>query len=507
MSYGITDAGYVIKPFEVIVAEEEDKLKTRLGNDILLIPEDPLKEIIDSFAETVYDLWLKNQDVYNSQYLSKASGASLDYALEYKNIKRDKALPGFINQQAFWGDEGSTLLAGTRVGTSSDALVEWTTLADAIIGPGVDNIWDIKNAGVPDAGYFILKLLGQQTTQISYDSTAEEIEDRLNAINGVFNATVVASDPAGYDPWFTISFEKQDVALECESHTTVGGSATLTTVDLVTTGEHQVVVYAEATETGEQPANAFTVNEVTAQGGTNLVDTLNIVAAEPGTDIESDEDARARGMQAGLITKTGTAEGVKAYLEDNDLIASVRIINNDKSITLFPGTENEIPPNSMKPFIFPYQTLTPDQEREVAEDILYAKPLGIASVGEEEYELQDASNYPVTVGFNYASDVDIYTTIQLTKNDEWVDGTEDTIAQELAEWGNNLGAGEDVIVSGSNSICGQLSNYNGIVGQVIKVGTSANPTSSDNVDIDDGTTSGTIQVSSWDIGRITITVV
>ena len=151
--------------------------------------------------------------------------------------------------------------------------------------------------------------------------------------------------------------------------------------------------------------------------------------------------------------------------------------------------------------------MTPEQEESLAADILYSKPLGIESVGNEQYEVIDSSGFPTTIGFNYASNVPIYLTIELIINAKYVPGTEATIKTDLTAWGNTLGAGNDVIVSGSNSICGQLSNYEGIVGQSIKVDTSANPTDSDNIDIDDGFTSGTIEVSEWDEARIIITTV
>jgi hypothetical protein len=57
MNYGVTKEGFVKKPFSELLANLENKLRSKLGPDTYLAPETELGQISAIFVDQVADLW------------------------------------------------------------------------------------------------------------------------------------------------------------------------------------------------------------------------------------------------------------------------------------------------------------------------------------------------------------------------------------------------------------------------------------------------------------------
>lgn len=501
--YGITAKGFSVKPFAVIVKEIQDSIKARLGNDILFIPEDPLNEIVEAMAEREYSLWMQQLDITNSAYISKASGVSLDYAVAMVNIRRNPALKGFVLQQAFWGTVGTSVPIGTGVSVDTDTTLLWVTQSAIPLGAGSNANYTVNEiVGLTD-GSFKIALLGQQTVSLAWNATATQVENAINSLYGVYDCTV---DATGGGIWFTFDFTLQniDTLTIVDSSLTVDGATAVPVITTVAVGAYQGIGLVQAEDAGEQPANIYAISSVVEQSGTNVAATLNLSDASAGANIESDASLRDRGLYGYQIIKFGTFEGIKSTLDGSEYLDSNSIINNDSSNTLFGGTPNEIPPNSFKTFLFPKQQLTTEQEKEIATDIFLTKPIGIEAVGDIQYDIIDSEGHPQAVGISYADAIPIYLILTLTTNSAYPTDGSTALKEQLVEWGNALGAGLDIVIHGTDSLCGQISLFPGIDDMLVKIGKVTPPTTDANVAIDNGTNTGDVEVSAWDVANITI---
>lgn len=78
MSYGVTENGFIKKPYEIIVEELEAKYIEIFGNSINLAPESPQGQLIAITAEAVYDTWEMAEAIYGSYDIDYVEGKLLD---------------------------------------------------------------------------------------------------------------------------------------------------------------------------------------------------------------------------------------------------------------------------------------------------------------------------------------------------------------------------------------------------------------------------------------------
>ena len=88
MSYGLTDKGFVKKPYEAIVEELEQRYRDIFGNTINLEPQSPQGQLIAITAEAIYDTWEMAENVYSSFNVDHLSGLMLDQRAVLKNETR-----------------------------------------------------------------------------------------------------------------------------------------------------------------------------------------------------------------------------------------------------------------------------------------------------------------------------------------------------------------------------------------------------------------------------------
>jgi uncharacterized phage protein gp47/JayE len=111
MNYGVTNKGFVIKPFEVILQEEQEDFRTAFGNDI---------DLSDTSIEGVYvknqalkrtQLWEQLGKLYAAGDVDDSFGVYLDRLVNFVNVQR---LPASATQvyECLWAKEGTVIPKG-----------------------------------------------------------------------------------------------------------------------------------------------------------------------------------------------------------------------------------------------------------------------------------------------------------------------------------------------------------------------------------------------------------
>jgi uncharacterized phage protein gp47/JayE len=111
MEYGVTDKGFVVKPFEVILKEEQEDFRTAFGSDI---------DLSDTGIEGVYvrnqalkraQLWEQLGKLYAIGDVNDSFGVYLDRLVNFVNVQR---LPASATRvyECLWAKEGTEIPSG-----------------------------------------------------------------------------------------------------------------------------------------------------------------------------------------------------------------------------------------------------------------------------------------------------------------------------------------------------------------------------------------------------------
>ncbi|MGW7528519.1 baseplate J/gp47 family protein [Streptomyces sp. NPDC054783] len=74
--YGVTEEGFVLKPFDVLLDEGLDRVRAILGID--LTSTSPVRKLLEVAAHEDAELWKRMEDLYYANFVSTADGDALD---------------------------------------------------------------------------------------------------------------------------------------------------------------------------------------------------------------------------------------------------------------------------------------------------------------------------------------------------------------------------------------------------------------------------------------------
>ena len=127
--FGVTQDGFTIKPFDVILGESLDRARQMFGPTVDITSTSAIRKILEVAAAEDAELWKRMEDLYYSNFVSTASGDALDTLGEDLGLQRrflfsqgevtfkiNNPLPG----------RQYTFVAGTRVTTASSILFATT---------------------------------------------------------------------------------------------------------------------------------------------------------------------------------------------------------------------------------------------------------------------------------------------------------------------------------------------------------------------------------------------
>lgn len=220
---------------------------------------------------------------------------------------------------------------------------------------------------------------------------------------------------------------------------------TISSVQSIDAGNYSVQVEAlDYGLIGNTEANSITTI-VNPLPGLNSV--TNPEAFTNGQNEETDEELRTRYYESLGAQGNRRLESLRARLpEEIEGLRSCLIIENDTNIEDVDGR----PPHSFETIILGGDGQT------IADKILTYKPFGIRAYGSESFISKDSQGTEHSIGFSFATPIQIFVTLQLKKSSNYpVDGDEQVKKQVLQYIGgtdgqttyNGLGMSEDVILA------------------------------------------------------------
>ncbi len=91
MTYGVTSAGFVVKPYAQILADKQAAVLAALGNAVDLSPPSPMGQLLAIEANSEASLWELAQEAYNAFNRQAVEGAGLDALGDLTGIPREGA--------------------------------------------------------------------------------------------------------------------------------------------------------------------------------------------------------------------------------------------------------------------------------------------------------------------------------------------------------------------------------------------------------------------------------
>jgi len=161
-----------------------------------------------------------------------------------------------------------------------------------------------------------------------------------------------------------------------------------------------------------------------------------------GENEESDKDLRARFALAVAGAGSATAEAIRGNVMRVEGVKSALVTENQTDVT----DENGRPPHTFECYVNT-DDLTDTMNKNIASAIFAKKPVGIRSFGNIEVDIIDESGNSNLIYFTRIQKVYITVTITVAVTNKFEKDGLRIIKENLIEYINSLGNGEDVIFS------------------------------------------------------------
>lgn len=438
MAYGVTATGFSVKTYEVIVEELHDAWRAAFGASSL---GERAQRLLAIVAERLAEVWELAEDVYAAFDPDGAVDDALDALCALTGTTREPASESTVTL-TLTGTGATVVPAGSTVETASTA-IEFTTDEDATLAELV--AWANTTAYVLD-------------------------DRRSNGGNSYICITAGTSAGSG-------------------GPTTTADDITDGTVHWRYLGEGTaaVDVTATATATGPLVATSGDLTEIVTPvsgwlGVTNLLD------ADLGTDLETDEDLRVRRGDELAGGGASTADAIRAAVLDVADVTTCRVFYNDSDVTDADG----VPPHAVEVLV------QGGADQDIWDALLASVAAGIATHGDEAGTAEDSEGVSHDVYFSRPEARTVYAEIVLTKDpDTYPTDGDAQVKAAIVALEDVLGVGYDVTAS---RVSAAVFSVTGVLDVTdVDIGTSAAPP--------DGTTItvSTRQVATFDTSRITVT--
>lgn len=466
MEYGLTSTGFNKKSLSVIKAELEDTFRGAFGEAIDLDTETPFGQIIGIFSERESSIWEALQAMYYSQYRGTAEGYSLDDVNALILVPRLDAIASNAIIRAR-GDENTFIPIGSVISKNNDSDIRFITQQDYIIAAPVNAVQTFVFSAVATAGTWTITFENETTSSLAYNASLNDIKVVLENLNSISEVNVAGT----YDNGIVIEFIGADGGIQktsfsINSNLTRDSSTVAITVVVTNEGGSYIDMYTICDTIGpiEASANSLTVIDTIVNGWNEA---YNLYAAEKGRNIETDEDYRLRAENSIQQSKSGTVEAIISSLEAVDNVLSAIVLEN----TTLSTDVNGLPPKSFEAIV------DGGSISDIAKCLWNNKPAGIQSYGNLSADIVDSQGVTHTMYFSRPEDVLIYIDVTVSiKSGYTVTVTQ--IQDALIAFGEDLKIGETIIVY--PDLIASLSNLN-LLTIDLKIGTSPNPTSDDNI--------------------------
>jgi uncharacterized phage protein gp47/JayE len=422
MDYGVTEKGFIVKPFEVLLREEQEDFRAAFGNDI---------DLSDTGIEGVYvknqavkraQLWEQLGKLYAIGDVDDSFGVHLDRLVNYVNVQR---LPASATQvyECLWAEEGTKLSKGHMLRMGKTRTFRLT--ADTIAGKNALLGFHLVVAEAVEGHTYQFAM---DTEIISYTASSgdgkEQIRDGLKTSLGEI-----------YSPGtYTVENKSEDGFMIHRSEGIIPFALSSSDAML----EFPLLgVYSryECTVAGTVIVPIGALNEIVTKVN-GLYSAVNYASGITGRAMESDTELR---MELGTRQKQATSNEVAIQNEIRKIsgVEYARVYSN-RDITEVSGR----PPKSYEAVI------VGGDEQEIADLIFQKGPAGIQAFGNIVKDVVDSEGFHWNIGFSRPVNKYIWVKVNYSRNSEedLPIGIVDAIRENVIVWGHTaLNVGTDLI--------------------------------------------------------------
>jgi uncharacterized phage protein gp47/JayE len=495
MAFGVLLTGFFAKSTQDILDEIEADERAEFGDQIDVQADAPLGQINGVIAAQLSNLWDLAEAVYASLDPDQAGGAALDATAAITGSTRDPATRSTVTLSANL-DPGVQLLTGRVV---SD-----------LVGNRFATVEDVENTEA-------------YPQNLDVRAEAEEFGPVFVAAHGLVNIETpvsgwseAAAVVSGNAETYSLS-DGQTLTVEVD-----GGSvqaATFNTGDfavigLATAAEVAAVISADITGATAIDAGGFVriesdnadgeTSSLEVTGGTAnpalgfptaLVAGMNPLDVDPGENLESDAEFRARRTQELRAEGEATVEAILADMIVVDGVDQAVVYENVSEFTDSDGR----PPHSVEVIILGADPDT-DLDDRVGAALFATKAGGIETHREAGAQgrtvtVTDSQGIDHDINFNRALVIEIYVTIDI----DVVAGDyagDDAVKAALVSQGSIYGIGEDVVAEANKAAAFGVNGVYDVTDY--RIGTAPSPTGTANIVID------IREIARFDSSRITV---
>jgi uncharacterized phage protein gp47/JayE len=390
MEYGVTNKGFVVKPFEVILQEEQEAFRTAFGNDIDLSDTSIEGVYIKNQALKLTQLWEQLGKLYATGDVDDSFGVYLDRLANYTNVERLKANATQV-YECLWAEEGTEIPAGHLLRLASGQTFRITGAATVSRSTILGFLLSVKEAVV---GH--LYQLQINTTIITYIAIDGDDEEQIQ--NGIA-AAIETAFPGVFE------MRNTDDGLSLHSKTGLEAfSMASSDVNMEFPFLGFYTVYT-ATKTGPIIVSIGALNEIVNKVN-GLDSAVNYASGITGRDMESDTELRM-----GLGTRQKQANANEIAIQNEILKVSgveyARVYSN-RDIIEVAGR----PPKSFEAVV------VGGDEQEIAELIFDKGPAGIQAFGNIVKDVVDSEGFHWDIGFTRPVNRYIWVKVDYSWNSE-----------------------------------------------------------------------------------------
>jgi len=427
MEYGLTDKGFVIKPFEIILQEEQDNFRTAFGNDI---------DLSDTSIEGVYvrnqalkrsQLWQQLGKLYAIGDVDDSFGVYLDRLVNLVNVERLPASATLV-YQCLWAEEGTRIPQGHLLRLDNGQ----TFRIDEAVAK-VDGEIIVSRRQLLGFLLSVSEVTAGHSYQLQINSaiityTAAEGDEEEQIQNGIAEALNTA---------YPGVFETQntDDGLMVHSRTGIEAFSMSSSDNSLEFPLLGFFAAYKATVTGSVIVSIGALNEIVTKVN-GLESVINYASGITGRAMESDTELR---MNLATRQKQATANEVAIQNEILKVpgVEYVRVYSNREIVVI-----NGRPPKSYEAVV------VGGDEQAIAEKIFEKGPAGIQAFGKIIKDVLDSEGFHWDIGFSRPVNKYIWINIEYTRNleEELPMDIVSTIQNNIITWGDNaLGVGVDLI--------------------------------------------------------------
>jgi uncharacterized phage protein gp47/JayE len=418
MEYGLTSAGFVIKPFTVIHAEVKDDFLRAFGTDLDVSSTSLAGAFINNFSIKLNQVWELAEGLYAMSDPRSAQGIYLDRLAHMVAVSRMSAVSTRV-YVAIWGVPGSLIRAGHRIKTSQEEV--FSLVEDVTINPDKAIAFSFSlDQALPNTTYTVTI----NTVAVRYTTGSNPV---INEVNEAFITALQTAFPQyfGY-----ITEEKKVTVYRFDGYTPFSfqSDQTVWTIKVASAGLY-TAVKAGATFVASGAVNKVQTNVA------GLESVYNFVEGVTGRSPESDSELR-HAIQARQAHGSSSSNAIQTALLSLKGVTYVRVYENRTMETV-----DGRPPKSFEAIVVGGTDL------EVADTLLRVRPAGIQMVGNMTVPTVDAGGYPFDVSFSRPTEryIWVWITLSVDKTVYPYNGNE-LVRQAVLDWAETeLTVGSDVM--------------------------------------------------------------